>query len=85
MTIPEILFTAVVVVAFLGSAVDHWFIGHGTIHRPLRYTILGCFIFTEGYLAVTAQWAMWFYVALNVWGIINLKWGRMIPLPRRKR
>lgn len=74
MTGPDVLFSVIVVWAFIGSAADHWYIGRGVINKPLRYFVLGCFVCTEAYLAMTAQPAMWLYVALNVWGIINL-WG----------
>lgn len=42
--------------------------------------MLGCFAFTEGYLAVTAQPVMFLYVSLNVWGLINIYLGRKAPL-----
>lgn len=80
----EIFFNLFVVLAFCSSAVDHWFVGRGYIVVPLRCFLLGCFIFTEGYLALTVAPAMWLYVALNVWGIGNLWAGRKAPL-RSKR
>jgi hypothetical protein len=80
MTAPEILFNVFVVAAFTSSAVDHWFIGRGVILVPLRAFLLGCFVYTESYLAYHAQPAMWLYVALNVWGLINLYARRMAPL-----
>lgn len=80
MTTPEILFNLFVVLAFASSALDHWFIGRGVIVVPLRAFLLGCFVFTESYLAVHAQPAMWLYVALNVWGLVNLFGRRMVPL-----
>ncbi len=76
----EILFNFFVVAAFCSSALDHWFIGRGVIVVPLRVFLLGCFVFTESYLAVHAQPAMWLYVALNVWGLLNLFARRMAPL-----
>lgn len=80
----EIFFNIFVILAFCSSALDHWFLGRGFIVVPLRCFLLGCFVFTEGYLAVTAQPAMWLYVALNVWGLANIYHGRKSPL-RSKR
>ena len=76
----EIFFNVFAVAAFITSAVDHWFIGRGVILVPLRAFLLGCFVYTESYLAVHAQPAMWLYVALNGWGLANLYAGRMVPL-----
>lgn len=80
MTPMEIFFNVFVVAAFCAAAVDHWFVGRGYIMVPLRVFMLGCFVFTEGYLAVNAQPAMWLYVLLNVWGLVNLYAGRKSPL-----
>jgi len=80
----EIFFNLFVVAAFASSALDHWFIGRGIIVVPLRCFLLGCFLFTEGYLAVTAQPAMWLYVILNLWGLVNIYAHRNAPL-RTKR
>jgi hypothetical protein len=80
MNASEILFNGFVIAAFTSSAVDHWFIGRGVILVPLRAFLLGCFVFTESYLAYHAQPAMWLYVALNVWGLVNLYARRMAPL-----
>lgn len=76
----EIFFNLFAAMAFISSALDHWFIGRGVILVPLRCLLLGCFIYTESYLAVTAQPAMWLYVALNVWGLATLYAGRKSPL-----
>lgn len=84
MTPMELFFNCFVVLAFFSSAADHWFVGRGYIVVPLRAFLLGCFVFTEAYLAVTAQPAMWLYVALNVWGLVQLYLGRKAPL-RTKR
>ena len=80
----EIFFNLFVVFAFGAAIADHWFCGRGYIVVPLRCFLLGCFVVTEGYLAVTAQPAMWLYVFLNVWGLANLYAGRKAPL-RSKR
>jgi hypothetical protein len=84
MTPPEIFFNLFVVAAFLAAMVDHWFVGRGYIVVPLRAFMLGCFVYTESYLAVHAQPAMWLYVGLNVWGIVNLYAGRKAPLRTQK-
>lgn len=76
----EILFNLFIVLAFLSAIADHWFIGRGRIVVPLRAFLLGCFVFTEGYLAATAQPMMFLYVLLNVWGLVNLYTGRKSPL-----
>ena len=76
----EIFFNVFVCFAFISAAADHWFLGRGIILRPLRCFLLGCFVFTEGYLAITAQPAMWLYVALNVWGLANIFYGTKRPL-----
>lgn len=80
MTPAEIFFNFFVVTAFVSSVADHWFVGRGYIVVPLRAFLLGCFVFTESYLAVHAQPAMWLYVALNIWGLLNLWLGRRSPL-----
>jgi hypothetical protein len=80
----EILFNIFIVFAFASSIADHYFVGRGYIVAPLRAFLLGCFVFTEGYLAVTAQPAMWLYVTLNLWGLTMLYTGRKSPL-RSKR
>lgn len=69
------MFNLFVVTAFLGSLVDHWFVGHRRVIIPLRTFLLGCFIYTESYLAVTSEPAMWLYVSLNVWGLISIYAG----------
>ena len=79
----EIFFNIFVVLAFCSAAVDHWLLGRGIISRPLRCFLLGCFVFTESYLAWTAQPAMWLYVALNVLGLANIYMGRKSPLRTR--
>lgn len=80
----EIFFNLFVVVAFLASALDHYYVGQGHIYKPLRAFLLGCFMFTEGYLALTHP-ALWFYFILNVWGLLNLFYGRRVPLRWRRR
>lgn len=82
MTPIDILFNVFVVFAFLSSATDHYFVGQGYVVRPLRAFLLGCFIFTESYLALTNP-AIWLYVTLNFWGLFNLFYGRLVPLRRR--
>jgi hypothetical protein len=84
MNAPEIFFNLFVVLAFVSSVADHWFVGRGYIVVPLRCFLLGCFLFTESYLAVHAAPAMWLYVALNLWGLANIYMGRKSPL-RTKR
>jgi len=76
----EILFNFFAVSAFFAAATDHWFVGRGYVVVPLRVFMLGCFVFTEAYLAVHAQPAMWLYVLLNLWGLANLYLGRKSPL-----
>lgn len=78
---PEIMFNFFVVLAFLTSFADHWYVGRGRINRPLRAFLLGCFVYTESYLAITVAPALWFYVALNFWGMANLFFGQRVPLP----
>jgi hypothetical protein len=81
----EIFFNLFVAAAFCAAIGDHWFVGRGYIVVPLRAFMLGCFVYTESYLAVHAQPAMWFYVALNIWGLVNLHLGRKAPLRTTKR
>jgi hypothetical protein len=80
MTPPEIFFNLFVVAAFVAAGVDHWFVGRGFIVVPLRVFMLGCFVYTESYVAWHNQPAMWLYVLLNVWGLLNLYAGRKSPL-----
>jgi hypothetical protein len=81
----DILFNLFVVLAFLAALADHYYYGQGYIKKPLRAFLLGCFLFTESYLAVTNP-ALWLYVSLNIWGLFNLYAGRKVPLRwRRKR
>lgn len=80
MTPPEIFFNVFVVAAFFAAMVDHWFAGRGYIVVPVRAFMLGCFVYTESFLAWHNQPAMWLYVALNAWGIANLYIGRKSPL-----
>jgi len=80
----EIFFSLFVVLAFLASALDHFFVGQGYVKKPLRAFLLGCFMFTEGYLALSYP-VLWFYVILNVWGLLNLFYGRRVPLRLRRR
>lgn len=78
-----ILFNLFVVFAFITSAVDHFFVGQGLIVRPLRAFLLGCFLFTESYLALDNP-VVWLYAVLNVWGLVNLFAGKKVPLRFRK-
>ena len=80
MEAPEIFFNGFVACAFFAAMADHWFVGRGYIVVPLRAFMLGCFVYTESYLAWHNQPAMWAYVALNVWGLVNLHLGRKAPL-----
>jgi hypothetical protein len=80
-----IFFNMFVVAAFLSSALDHYFVGQGRVIRPLRAFLLGCFVFTETYLAIDNP-VLWLYVSLNFWGLGNLFFGRRFaPLLRRRR
>lgn len=79
-----ILFNLFVVAAFLSSAADHYFVGQGIILKPLRAFLLGCFIFTESYLAM-ANPVLWLYVTLNFWGILNLFYGRQLAALRTRK
>lgn len=85
MDAPELLFNFFVALAFACAILDHWFIGRGFISVPLRCCLLGCFIYTEGYLASTAQPMMWLYVTLNMWGLLTLYTGRRSPLRRHAK
>lgn len=76
----ELFFNLFVGLAFCASVVDHYFLGRGRVLVPLRVFILGCFIFTEGYLAATAQPIMMLYLLLNLWGLLHLYLGRKSPL-----
>lgn len=80
----DIFFNLFVFAAFCASAVDHYFVGQGRIVKPLRAFLLGCFMFTEGYLAMRHP-AVWFYFALNVWGLLTLFYGRKVPLILKRK
>jgi len=80
----DIFFNIFVVCAFVASFADHFAVGQGFIIRPLRAFLLSCFIFTEGYLAVRHP-VVWFYVALNFWGLFNLFYGKKVPLRWRRK
>lgn len=79
-----ILFNLFVVAAFLASAADHYLIGQGIISKPNRAFLLGCFVFTEAYLAIENP-VVWLYVLLNFWGLFNLFLGRKVPLRFRRK
>ena len=80
----DLFFNLFVFAAFVASTVDHYFVGQGQIKKPLRAFLLGCFMFTEGYLAFTHP-MLWFYFVLNWWGLLNLFYGRHGPLLTRRR
>lgn len=80
----EIFFNLFVVCAFIASAVDHFYVGQGRIYKPLRAFLLGCFMYTEGFLAIENP-VLWLYFVLNVWGLLNLFYGRKVPLRFRRR
>lgn len=85
MTTIVIFFNLFVVVGFLAAVCDHYLVGQGRILRPLRALLLGCFIFSESYLAVSNP-VIWLFVALSFWGLLNLFFGkRFAPLIRRIR
>lgn len=67
----EIVFNAVVVMAFLGQIFNYWLIGRGVINRYLFIFVLTCFTVTEAMLAVDRP-AMLLYVLLNLWGLLQL-------------
>ena len=81
MEVASAVFTVAVVLAFLGSAYDHWLFAQGVLNRRLRFGILLLFTYTESFLAVTEKPEMWLYAALNVWAIGNLVFRRASPIP----
>jgi len=79
----NLFFNLFVVAAFLSSVADHYLVGQGRIVRPLRAFLLGCFVFTETYLAIDNP-VIWLYVSLNFWGLFHLFYGkRVAPFIRR--
>ena len=68
MTGHEIMFNVIVVMAFVASAANHWLLARNRVNRVLIVFMLGCFVFTEGYLAMERP-ALWLYVVLNLWGL----------------
>lgn len=68
----EIMFNVMIGMAFLTSALNYWFIGKSRYSIYTVATMHGCFIYTEGFLAIEGYSAMWAYVALNVWALWNL-------------
>ena len=79
-----IFFNLFVVAAFLSSALDHYLVGQGRIVRPLRAFLLGCFVFTETYLALDNP-VLWLYVSLNFWGLGHLFFGRQLAALRTRK
>ncbi len=71
MTDALIMFRAMVVMTFALAAANHYLIPRGRISRTVIIVMLGGFIYTEGYLAITVDPTMWLYVSLNVWGLYN--------------
>ena len=70
MTGPDALFSVLVGMAFVAALIDHYWVGaHGTIHRPVRAFLLGCFIATETWVALDGKPAMFLYVSLNFFGL----------------
>ena len=78
MTAFDILFNIFVICAFFTSGVDHFFAGKGMVLKPIRAFLLGCFLFTETYLAIENP-VLWLYVLLNFWGLGNLFFGGRVP------
>ena len=64
------MFNAVVVMAFIASAANYWLLARKRINRPLIAFVLGCYIYTEAYVALDRP-VMWLYVALSAWGLWN--------------
>jgi hypothetical protein len=67
----QIMFNAIVASAFVAQIVNYWLLGRGIVNRYLFLFVLGCFLVTETMLALSFP-AVWLYVALNLWGIVNL-------------
>jgi len=71
MTQASLIFNLVVVAAFVGQVVNYYLLGtKGIINRYLFLFVLGCYIFTEGVLAMQHP-VLWLYVILNFWGVAN--------------
>jgi hypothetical protein len=77
---PDILFSVLVLFAFLASMADHYVVGQGRINKPLRAFLLGCFIVTESWIALDGKPVVFLYVALNFWGLYWLFLHQKIPL-----
>ena len=80
----DTIFTVMTCCAFLAAILDHWYYGQGILNKPVRAFLLGCFLYTEIFLAITAQPAMWLYSILNVWGLYNLFKGVRREKQRRE-
>ena len=86
MTPGYILFNIFVGMAFVSSLADHYFVSRRDEgkavpqFRPNRALLLGCFIYTEGYIALTDKPAVWLFVALNFWGVYCLFIRNKVPL-----
>lgn len=64
----DIVFNVVVVMAFVAQVVNYWLLGQGYISRFLFLFVLGCFIITEGIVALDRPIYV-LYVLLNMWGV----------------
>lgn len=62
----------IIVAAFLLQMLNYVILGRGRVNKPLFITVLLLFCVSESILAVKQTPALWLYVALNLWGIVNL-------------
>lgn len=72
MTGPDVLFSIIVVVGFVASALDHHFYGKREFHRPVRALYLGCVIAIDLWLALTVNPFLALWVLLYVYGLWNV-------------
>ena len=68
MTAAEIIFSCVVVLGFLSAAINHRLVAKNRISRPTYVFMLGCFLYSEAYVAITYP-IIGLYAILSAWGL----------------
>jgi len=70
----QIIFNAIVVLAFVVQVYNYWKLGRDEVNHYTWLVVLGCFVVTETMIAFVHPF-YFLYVVLNLWGIFNLLKG----------
>lgn len=71
----EFFLNVIIIFTFCLQISNYVIMGRGRIPYVGQCVVLCGFIFVEAYWAVHGTPAMWAYVSLNIWGIMNLLRG----------